>query len=138
MTTDCGLRGLDLLDVALDHIEANPQTWYQRDWRCSTGMCLAGHLADMTGGQWQHAPGEIGSDLLVPLPGEETDDYGNGCGTPAWRRAEYMLGFPAELVNVLDGPHEERDLFDGLNSLADLKRMRDDLRAHFTKNGAGA
>lgn len=56
---------LELLDAALAAIDADPQSWNQDYWRCSTGMCLAAHAATVAGAKWIAAPG---GGLQVPLP----------------------------------------------------------------------
>lgn len=134
MSTDCGLRGLDLLDAAITQIEQHPETWDQGRWRCKSGMCLGGWMCDLTGGRWLTGAGEDGRAYLVPEPGEEQWDIivvGPGIkGVPAGVRAERLLGFGASMYKALGNPDDDRDLFSAYNTLADIKAMRDDLRAH--------
>lgn len=132
MTAD--LRGLDLLDAAIDHIEKHPETWNQRSYRCATGMCLAGWIAVLAGGQWATPP--------MTLPGHhlehgecltaEPDDPAAvvadwGCETPHIHVAERLIDVSRYVDNT--GDDHERDLFDGMNDLDEIKAMRDDLRA---------
>ena len=133
MTADRGLRGLDLLDAAIAHIEAHPGTWYQASWRCGSGVCLAGHMAELAGGTWltpADSPdsvylaaeaGEVGT--LIQVPGGEVR------GTLVSLRAERLLGVPPDMRSALEDTDDERDLFDADNTLDDIKAMRDDLRA---------
>ena len=37
----------DFLERTYDHIAAHPETWAQDSWRCETGMCFAGTMADL-------------------------------------------------------------------------------------------
>jgi hypothetical protein len=112
------LRGLDLLDAAIDHIEKHPDTWTQSQYRCKTGMCLAGWTAVLAGGQFAN-PAYPGDDRLLPEPGDRPDDLYEGF-VFAHERAERLLGLSVDDAN---------ELFAGGNKLADIKRMRDDLRA---------
>jgi hypothetical protein len=60
---------VDLLDRTLAHIEANPQEWDQRDWRCGTRMCFAGHAALLSGGVFPFSAddrGYVGDDDHAP------------------------------------------------------------------------
>ncbi|RJL21044.1 hypothetical protein [Bailinhaonella thermotolerans] len=50
--TGTPLRGPALAVAAITHIAHNPDTWDQNDWRCRTSMCLAGHIAELSGGRW--------------------------------------------------------------------------------------
>jgi hypothetical protein len=141
MTTD--LRGLDLLDAAIDHIEKHPETWDQGRYRCASGMCLAGWIAELGGGQWAAPPrehrdgpgGEHGECLLAeaednPQDVEFEDDLEGGVShIHVAERAERLIGVSRH-VGPPQPPHGlGRDLFDGLNTLGDIKAMRDDLRA---------
>jgi hypothetical protein len=134
MSADTGLRGLDLLDAAIAQIEAHPETWKQGEWRCATGMCVAGWIAQLGGGKWI-APAESAlADGLVPEPDDDQADlYMTGTGiryvTAAYRAAR-LIGVSTDMDEALDNPSDYRDLFSGGNSLADIKAMRDDLRAH--------
>ena len=117
------LRGLDLLDAAIDHIEKHPETWDQTTWRCRTGMCLAGHIAILAGGRWAAATG----CHLVREPGEPADPYLSLESVRVSCRAERLIG-----ARILDGDEDDeddRDLFDANNTLDDIKAMRDELRA---------
>jgi hypothetical protein len=117
------LRGLDLLDAAIDHIEKHPETWDQTTWRCRTGMCLAGHIAILAGGRWAAATG----CHLVREPGEPADPYLSLESVRVSCRAERLIG-----ARILDGDEDDeddRDLFDANNTLDDIKAMRDKLRA---------
>jgi hypothetical protein len=125
------LRGLPLLDAAIDHIEKHPEEWDQSQWRCKTGMCLAGHIVILAGGKWAH-PERPESFLLVQEPGERSD-IGDG-KVRASVRAERLLGagarFPDCNGNCDDGDGSEcRDLFDSNNTLDDIKGMRNELYA---------
>lgn len=122
--SDDGLRGLDLLDAAIGHIEAHPEDWNQAEWRCATGMCLAGWICQLGGGEWVGDPGVGRGEFLKADPAEEGIDIlvaGGQRRIHAADRAKRLLGF--------DPSDEGADLFWHSNTLADIKRMRDDLRA---------
>lgn len=43
----------ELAAQTLEAIKANPKEWSQHSWRCSTGMCFAGHAAIISGARWK-------------------------------------------------------------------------------------
>lgn len=140
VTAATALRGLDLLDAAIARIEADPSSWDQDDWRCSTGICLAGHVAEIAGGEWAaSAVSEIRA-YLIPASGDnpcdvhpaEISDLGQELPprVHAAVRARQLLGFSQFMYEALDDHRDPRDLFYGSNTLAEIKAMRDDLRAH--------
>lgn len=123
------LRGLDALEDAINAIAGNPQGHKQSAWRCETGMCLAGYIAERNGGIWAHEPGGPEASFLVPLPGDAPENVrelaGGKPGVHVAERARQILGFFPELG---DGGGE-RDLFGASNTLADLRDMLSGLRA---------
>lgn len=127
-TTDQGLRGLALLDAVIEHIEKHPETWNQEHYRCKTGMCVAGWACEMTGGRWIEGPDHDLGDVLVPEPYDSPSSictYADGRqGVEAPDRAATLLGgSPWSLSD--DGGY----LFGGDNTLADIRRIRDNLAA---------
>jgi hypothetical protein len=130
MTTTTELRGLPLLDAAIAHIEAHPETWEQGSYRCESGMCLAGWIGELAGGTWA-APATSGlAEYMLAGPGDE-NDLVYPCGedapmVPVADRAERLLGFS----RFIDGwPWGERDLFASSNTLARIRRMRGEIAA---------
>jgi hypothetical protein len=124
MNADIGLRGPDLLDAVIDQIEQYPISWNQSTWRCETGMCVAGWAAELAGGTWlTRADNEDSAELLAADP-DDTPSYvfehtsGAMCIT-ASNRAARLLGIE----------DDDRELFDGNNSLNTIKDIRDELRA---------
>jgi len=103
-----------LLRQVLAHIEANPQSWVQKEWRCQTGMCFAGWTAELSGGKWAGDPGQSFGDFLVAEPGE-TSSQG---AVPARDRARRLLGL---------GIAQSAQLFFGENTLTDIRRIVADL-----------
>jgi len=101
---------VELAKLALKNIEAEPQKWNQADWRCSTGMCFAGHVVYAAGGRWV-----------------EED----------WNRASYQnchtvvlpdgrTGVVSAIAHELLGTiHSDDSLFLATNTLDDLKRLID-------------
>jgi hypothetical protein len=143
MTADCGLRGLDLLDAAISQIEDHPETWHQGEWRCKSGMCLAGHIATLAGAEWLFSEDDLRLAVAAPYwqhremvaaePGDEPWDLGDGVvvrkGIPVMFRAQRLLGVSAEMAEALGDDGDERNLFGWGNTLADIKAMRDALQA---------
>lgn len=83
-----------LLD-AVDHVKAHPEEWDQDEYRCGTGMCIAGHGAERAGGRWATSPLATHSACLIAEPGDDRLHVGM-CGQPthihASRRARRVFG----------------------------------------------
>jgi hypothetical protein len=119
-----GLRGLDLLDAAIDQIEAHPETWVQGSYRCESGMCLAGWAVTLAGGKWLYPASQRSvREYLAPEPDDAPDDICDD-GVPAHFRAERLIGF-----RFVGGVTDDRDLFGAENTLDGIKALRDELRA---------
>lgn len=117
------LRGIPLLDAVIAHIEAEPQAWKQETYRCKTGMCVAGHAAQMAGGEWlvpELGDGDgIISDALLAEPGDDDDCVYVWNGTR-------VIDSDRRAMRVLELTEEQADaLFEGGNSLSDIRRARD-------------
>lgn len=111
------MPNVKLLRTTLAHIEAEPEKWDQKDWRCGTGMCFAGWAATLAGGKWAYGPDETGRDMLAAEP--EDDELSRRLGTiQAADRAQRLLG-----LNEWDAD----ELFDGGNDLDDLRRIVESL-----------
>jgi len=115
---------LAVLDAALAHIEANPEQheqrwWFSRAQGCGTAMCLAGTIAWQAG--WKPISPEDWSTT--------TDDYGNPvkiCALVAKDGVDRHVGTLARELLGLDGDDAD-NLFGAYNTLADLRRIRDEL-----------
>ncbi|MGI5485194.1 hypothetical protein [Microtetraspora malaysiensis] len=113
---------IDLLKRTLEHIEATPEEWYQGAYRCGTGMCFAGWACTFAGGVWAGGPDEWDGEDLIADEGDGDDASflyedmnGNDVyGVSAGRRARRLLGLT---------PEQATDLFDGHNTLDDLRRI---------------
>jgi len=132
-------RGLPLLDEAIEQIELHSVSprgqWYQGDWRCESGMCLAGWIDQLAGGEWLSPAGDdFNSDLLVPEPEDDADelrraydgyDYVPGReGVPAMVRAVRLIGLSWEQYSAT---RIWGDIFSGENTLEMIKGIRDEL-----------
>ena len=122
MTAGMGLRGLALLNAVIAQIEAHPETWDQEEWRCETGMCVAGWMCELGGGTWLTGPYDVHSALLVIEDSDannaRTKELSDGReGIYADERARRLLGA------------DPGGLFDPDNSLSDIKAIRDELYA---------
>lgn len=122
--TPVELRGLPLLDLVISQIELSPDSWNQEEWRCETGMCVAGWTSHLAGGQWAYPADGAGASYLL----SETDDVGDDVevmarGTSRERtviaasdRAMRLLGLDADTADALFRPG---------NTLTDIKDLRD-------------
>nr|WTB31411.1 hypothetical protein OG781_19670 [Streptomyces sp. NBC_00830] len=55
------------LDKAIEEITLHPETWNQGEWRCGTGIGLAGHIVEQNGDQWATGPEHrLKKEVLVP------------------------------------------------------------------------
>ncbi len=54
----------ELLDLTLNHIIENPESWHQQDWRCGTSYCFFGHAALLSG--WKSAEGDTSAFMVSP------------------------------------------------------------------------
>ena len=120
---------IDLLDRTLAHIEAHPEHWDQTVWRCDSAMCFAGWTAELAGGKWLLPEGDAHADYLAPEPGDDPDETGGCCqhldsgidsGIAAENRARRLLGLTEK---------QSARLFDGSNTLDDLRRIVAELKA---------
>lgn len=119
-TAPTKLRGLDLLDLAIHQIELTPTSWDQSEWRCGTGMCLAGWTATLAGGTWADSP----TSSWAPYLEVDEDDDPNAIeeldpGHPVIHvrdRAQALLGLDTA---------EACELFNGYNDLTYIKKVRD-------------
>lgn len=129
----------------LDQIEAHPEEWYQDQWRCDTGMCFAGWAATLSGSKFlfpetsasgyrDFVVGQAGDDpkFLHKLDADKQplsyyeDDYESfvpgesdpkSFGILVEFRALRKLG-----LDRSDGLESESRLFDGENTLTDLRQ----------------
>lgn len=117
-------RGIDLLDEAIARIEADPARWDQEAWRCKSGCCLAGHIAEAAGGTWAYAPGRRRSHYMVAEPGDRRQDVVTGTDgrqiIAVAARAERLTGF--RFIG-------DEDLFAASHTLAGLRRLAAAVRA---------
>lgn len=120
-------------DAARDDHERphNPDSWDQRRWRCTTGMCAAGHTSVLYGGTWAAEPHDLrkirifrGSHVMEYVSGflVATDD------DPA-ERTTRLDGVPVvhareRAARLLDLSEVQADLlFAPFNTLDDLRRI---------------
>lgn len=64
------MPNIELLDKVLKHIEDHPETWNQKDWRCGTSYCFAGHAAVLSG--WKPEGSDM--ELYWRLHGFESEE----------------------------------------------------------------
>jgi len=121
--SDTGLRGLALLDAAIAQIEAHPETWHQEWYRCESGMCVAGWVAELAGGLWA----DTDDDGLYPEPDDPAEDIGtiereddDRLLVGAFDRARRLTD-----ISALDALR----LFAASNDLDNIKVIRDQIAA---------
>jgi len=110
-----------LLQETLAHIEANPSEWYQKQYRCGTGMCFAGWAVHLAGGEWYAGPESTYASELIAEPDEPNSFTLSDSGAlvvHAEDRATRLLGLTDE---------QSATLFYEDNTLADLRRIVADL-----------
>jgi hypothetical protein len=80
------MPNIELLDLTLWHIENNPETWNQGEWRCGTSYCFAGHAALLSG--W--VPVGEDTELYWRLHGWESEERAVAYLTPLAEREKRM------------------------------------------------
>jgi hypothetical protein len=119
-------RGLALLDEAIEQIEfqvgrPGGGDWSQGDWRCGSGMCLAGWVAQLAGAQWAFPAYCRGAEYVVA----NADDDDRAVINVDGKRVVFVADRADDLLGLDD---EEADLlFDAGNSITDIKHLRDRL-----------
>lgn len=116
------------LRLTLAQIEAHPETWEQGEFRCETGLCVAGWGAQLAGGRWLFKdPTSFHAYMLVAGDGDDPEDcevlYGQRV-ISAHYRAMRLFGLTSSQAHVL---------FEADNTLADVRRIIGELCA-----GAGS
>ena len=111
----------EFLERVYDHIATHPEMWDQETWRCETGMCFAGTMAEL------HPRVEWVSD-------DPSDGY-------AFASVQVNSGFEQHVsdwaTNAVFGGQlgtvecNEDTLFDDENTLADIRRCLDLLRREY-------
>ena len=96
------------------HIKAHPDEWNQRDWAvrnsCGTAFCFAGHASARAGAK----------PVWVPRADEADIADASLCTLPdGTERA--IVSHAREVLGLWD--HWHTSLFDGDNTLADLRRI---------------
>lgn len=129
-------RGLALLNEAIEQIELQEAAgikseWNQGEWRCGTGMCLAGWIAQLAGGKWlteaiapdyEDDPNDA-RDYLQPLKGELPEEirwFGEALeGTHVQNRACSLIGLDEDYA-------DSYELFAPGNQVSDIRQIRDE------------
>jgi hypothetical protein len=108
----------------LAYIEANSDQWDQGDYRCKSGMCMAGWACERYGGRWifPEPLSQGRDDWLVPEPEDNSVIYvmGDVRYVIAHDRAGRLLGLTEDQAD---------DLFHPKNTLDDLRRIVEDICA---------
>lgn len=100
----------ELAYLVLDHIDAHPDQWDQATWECGTVACFAGWTVKLSGGSLEDLTDRVG--ILTPLVIEGPAEI---VGLEVDVAAELLLGYDSRAF--------DEDLFDGLNTRADLDRI---------------
>lgn len=121
------MPNIDLLKRTLAHIEADPENWFQGEWRivnaehdpdrCGTSYCFAGWTLQLSGGKWAYPADDIDRNHIVLTPEGEAD----------------VAEVAAELLDIDDFYQTlSSHLFDPENTLDDLRRIVGELCAEAT------
>lgn len=118
MTARITVEGLQRLDAALAYIEAYPDEHEQRTWAwstpCGTTYCLAGHVVVQAGAEIRWRPFDDDSFRDAEFCTYQGDQ-------------RVIAGLAGELLGV--DYEDADDLFAAVNTLADLRLIRDELAA---------
>lgn len=128
-----------LLNAVIEHIEANPNDWYQGDWRtlrtflrddqgipvplpaadCGTAMCFAGWAAQLSGAEYAYpaGDGELHDDVIVS---DGTDSVEAAHIVRTDEGLVHVQDYATRALGIDEG--QSNRLFHGANTLADLKR----------------
>lgn len=111
----------ELLRATLDQVKLaaekeGPEAWDQRNWRCNTGMCFAGHAVTLSGAKWADALGgdyeecviAEGDDPESAIYGAYFDDHTIKV-VNASRRAQRILGLGYSAADRLFDEHNDLD-----------------------------
>lgn len=159
MTTNDGAKvtvDLAAIDAVIAQIEQHPETWNQREWRCDTGMCVAGWLCQLNGDRWLASNPGSRIAALVIAPMSATLGDGTNYNTPFFEDhvAEALGGYdklpddmgiyhaqhramniicrvPGNSVSISDVDGTLTGLVDDLfgcnNTIEEIKAIRDEL-----------
>jgi hypothetical protein len=118
-------RGLALLDEAIEQIELQAKAvdkgqWHQANYRCNSGMCVAGWVAQLAGGEWAApASDSMNNDMLKAIPEDNPEEVDSGM-IHAHDRALILL--------APDLTEDDCDvLFAGYNDLGDIREYRNQI-----------
>lgn len=121
------------LNAALDWIEANPDQHNQGEWRCGTGMCLAGvvcHLDPDTA--WYSHADDYTDVLCMDHERAAAEVVRVAEATPTGVGALLLtIPFRASQILGINGGYE--GLFAPDNTLTDLREMATELAGHHAK-----
>lgn len=95
--------------AVLDQIDAHPETWEQRSYRCGTGMCFAGWTTQLAGLPWR-------SDDLAAFQNHWLDTVTlddsvliDGQHLPAHDAARDVLGLSYDNADTLFASYNDMD-----------------------------
>lgn len=107
----------DLARLALKEIENRPEEWNQENWRCGTGMCFAGFVAELAGARWatKNWRANAGYEVVAP-DGERMTVAQFAARALGFDQKEYECGNAGMI-----------DLFSALNTRENLRHLIDEL-----------
>ncbi|WP_084963292.1 hypothetical protein [Thermoactinospora rubra] len=108
-----------LLRATLAHIEAHPETWNQKVYRCKSGMCFAGWAAELAGGRWITQDPTAPFSLYLAADRDDDPDYVRefplvGRVIDVDDRARQVLGLDDDQAD---------ELFSADNGIDDIRRI---------------
>lgn len=123
-------RGIALLDEAIEQVTlqslaGDKGQWNQADWRCGSGMCLAGWIDQLAGGEWLTPAGDQFEDYMVAEDSDQGDpDYGDPPVDALGRHGVHAADRAERLLAPDVSRYTADALFAGDNTLQDIKDIR--------------
>lgn len=109
-----------LLKKTVKYIGNNRKEWDQANWRCGTGMCVAGTAAFISGAEWADPDPDGEFAEYVKATGEFADDP-QSFESDGYGRLIHIREYAAKVLN-LNEPAADA-LFDGDNSLKSIRKI---------------
>lgn len=111
---------IKLLKKTVKYIGNNRKEWDQANWRCGTGMCVAGTAAFLAGAEWADPDPDGEYAEYVKATGEFADDA-TAATVDGIGRVMHIREYAAKVLK-LNEPAAD-DLFGGENSLKQIRKI---------------
>lgn len=120
------------LDAALDHIEKHPEDHVQETWRCESGLCFAGHIAVLAGGEWAFDADSVNAAEMLAIDSDEMpfETMDGRAVVHVSDRAKALLGLSDNRWAVT-----AEALFAAHNNVASIRHIRNQIEAGYRAQG---